>query len=124
MQKDNRGGITSLYIALSGNVPLTIPPGGNHQTTLNYTTAIQEDSNRSKVAVTLTAGREVTLGGCRSRAKATAPLTSRWFRRPRLACQPRRLSIDFVGRRTVLNDGQTLNCVTFALTNMTDGIAI
>jgi hypothetical protein len=119
VQQDNRGGIKSLYIALSGNAPLTIPPSSGHQTTLSYTNAIQEDSNRSRVAVTVTAGRQVTLGGLSIAGKSYGPFDLTLVQAPTPALSVPPLAVDFVGRRTVLNDGQTLNCFTFALTNMT-----
>ena len=45
------------------------------------------------------------------------PLTLVQANTPPLSVPP--LAVDFVGRRTVLNDGQTFNSFTFAITNMT-----
>jgi hypothetical protein len=117
--RDDKGGIKSLYIALSGSKPLSIGPHGYHKTTLTYMRAIQEDSNNSKVTVHVTTGSQVTLGGIPIPKKSFGPfdLTLVQVKTPTLSVPP--LAVDFVGRRTVLNDGQTSNSFTFALTNMT-----
>jgi hypothetical protein len=86
---------------------------------LNYTNAIQEDANRSRVAVTLTAGRQVTLGGVSIPGKSYGPFDLNLVQAPTPALSAPPLAVDFVGRRMVLNDGLTPNCFTFALTNMT-----
>jgi hypothetical protein len=117
---NGNGGIKSLFIALSGNMPLTIPPNGANSATFTYTKAIQEDPNNSKVAVTVTAGSSVTLAGKPIKGKTFGPFDLNLIpaNTPALSAPP--LSLDFVGRRTVLNDGKTFNSFTFALTNMTE----
>lgn len=117
--KDEKGGIKSLYVALQGSKPLSLGPGAHKETTLAYTQAIQEDPNNSKVAVHLTTGTRVTLGGTAIPNKTVGPfdLTLVKDNAPTLSAPP--LAVDFVGRRTVLNDGKTANSFTFALTNMT-----
>lgn len=117
--KDNKGAIKSLYVALSGSQALRIGPGGHNAAPLMYTDAIQEDSNSSRVAVTVTTGRQVTLGGTPIPGRPFGPryLTLVQANTPTLSVPP--LSVDFVGRRTVINDGNTSNSITFALTNMT-----
>jgi Chaperone of endosialidase len=118
--QNGNGGIKSLFIALSGNMPLTIPPNGANTATFTYTKAVQKDPSKSKVAVTLTAGSNVTLAGTPITGKTFGPFDLNLLpaNTPALSAPP--LSLDFVGRRTVLNDGKTFNGFTFALTNMTE----
>ena len=115
--RDEKGGIKSLYVALSGNEPLTIGPGGQNQATLTYTNAIQEDSNNSRIHVTLTTGSQVTLGSNPIPGRPFGPFNLTLVKATVTQSAPP-LALDFVGRRTVLNDGQSCNCFTFALTNM------
>src|ERR1051325_8724703 len=61
-KKDGNGGITSLYVAFLGGEPLRIKNGHPYAATLTYKNAKQEDSNRTKVGVTLTTGHQVALG--------------------------------------------------------------
>ncbi|HEY0038634.1 MAG TPA: hypothetical protein VGB66_18185 [Longimicrobium sp.] len=118
-ETDAQGAVTSLYLALAGSTPLNVPPAGASQAQLTYTTAVQENSGSSKVTVTLEAGSNVTDGGQAIDGKEFGPfpLTLVPAALPPLSVPP--VSVDFVGRRTVLNDGQTLNSFTFALTNLT-----
>ena len=125
IHKDDKGGIDSLYVALSGKTVLKIAPGLSSKAILTYKNALQEDGNNSKVAVTLTAGDRVTLGGNSIKDKSfrMTDLTLVPANAPAQSGSP--FSVDFVGRRTVLNDGLTLNSFTFALTNMTQtGLAL
>lgn len=116
---DEKGAIKSLYLALLGTKPLSLGPGGWNRATLTYTHAVQEDTNNSKVAVRLTTGKQVTLGGAPIPDRSFGPFDLMLVHEnvPTLSAPP--LAVDFVGRRTVLNDGQTSNSFTFALTNMT-----
>lgn len=116
-QLDSSGAIEYAYLAAASTI--TIPAQGNIQAQWTYTTAIQEDPNNSQVAVTITAGQNVTLAGVSIEGKAYGPidLTLVPAGTPALSASP--ISVDFVGRRTVLNDGKTPNSFTFALTNMT-----
>jgi hypothetical protein len=117
--EDGHGGINYVYIALSGNTPLRIASGDSYQAALIYTGAIQENSNSTNVSISLMPGEQVMLGD--------KPLAGFPFTFPALtlvqadtASLPTPpLAVDFVGRRTVLNDGETPNHFTFALTNMT-----
>jgi hypothetical protein len=117
VQSDSQGAIQSAYLA--ADTLITIAPQGSNLADWTYTTAIQEDSNNSQVAVTITAGQNVTLGGVSIEGKTYGPidLTLVPAGTPPLSAAP--ISVDFVGRRTVLNDGKTRNSFTFALTNMT-----
>jgi microcystin-dependent protein len=119
VQEDSKGGIQNLFIALSGSSPVTVAPSHSYSSTLTYKNAIQEDSNNSKLAVTLTAGGNVTIGGTPIERKSFGPFSLNLVppNIPPQSAPP--LAVDFVGRRTVLNDGQTPNIFTFALTNMT-----
>jgi hypothetical protein len=120
VKKDRHGGITNLYIALSGNAPLKIAPDHNLPTTLAYTSAIQEDRNDSNVAVKVAAGDNVTVGGQSIKDRIFGPFNLKLVPAGATRSAPP-ISIEFVGRRTVLNDGLTANEVSFALTNMMDG---
>ncbi len=113
---DSKGAIQTAYLAAASLI--TVSPQGNTQAVLTYTTAIQEDSNNSQVAVTITAGSNVTLAGIAIEGKTFGPidLTLVPAGTPPLSAAP--ISVDFVGRRTVLNDGKTKNSFRFALTNM------
>jgi len=118
VELDSRGAIQTAY--LGAEAPITIAPQGSKKVAeLAYTTAIQEDPNNSQLAVTITAGKNVTLGGASIEGKLYGPfhLTLVPAGAPTLSDAP--ISVDFVGRRTVLNDGKTPNSFTFALTNMT-----
>lgn len=116
--QDDRGRITALYVALSGNTPLSIAPGGRHASTLTYTSAVQADSNSPRIDVTLTSGSGLKLGSNPLPVSSIAfNLTLVQANTPTLSVPP--LAVDFVGRRTVLNDGHTSNSFTFAITNMT-----
>jgi Fe2+ transport system protein FeoA len=122
---DSRGAIQTSHrrdaagVYLAAETPITIAPHGNKVAELTYTTAIQEDPNNSRLAVTITAGQNVTLGGVSIEGKIFGPvdLTLVPAGAPTLSVAP--ISVDFVGRRTVLNDGKTRNSFTFAITNMT-----
>lgn len=115
--RDGRNGITDLYIALSGK-ELSIAPSHTQKTILTYTRAIQQDSNNSQITVHVTTGDRVALGGDKIPNKDVGPfdLTLVQENAPVLTVPP--IAVDFVGRRTVLNDGLTSNDFTFAITNM------
>jgi hypothetical protein len=118
VESDSRGAIQTAYLAAES--PITIPPQVSKKVAeLAYTNAIQEDPNNSQLKVTITAGENVTLGGTSIEGKIYGPfyLTLVPAGAPTLSDAP--VSVDFVGRRTILNDGKTRNSFTFALTNMT-----
>jgi hypothetical protein len=120
VHRDHSDSITSVYIALSGTDPLSIEPGGQYKATMTYTQVKQGDSNSSIVTIKLISGKQVTLTGI-------GPIPGQGFGPFDLTLVPpdtaaqslAPLTVDFVGRRTVLNDGRTPNSFTFALTNMT-----
>jgi len=121
VERDLRGAIKCLYIALSaGSNPLSVPAnGGEYQTDLTYTSAIQEDQNSSLIKVWLTTGQNVKLGEREIPGQVFGPFHLNLVQpnTPTLSAPP--LAVDFVGRRTVLNDGKTDNTFVAALTNMT-----
>ena len=120
VERDQSDAIKFLYIALSGNTSLSIAPGGNQTTSLFYTRAVQEDANSSRIKVFLHTGENIKLGGGAVPAGTRYgpfPLTLVQANAPTLSAPP--ITVDFVGRRTVLNDHKTANKFTFALTNMT-----
>ncbi len=119
-KKDSDGRITALYVALSGRQTLTIAPNTRNKATLIYSDASTKDSKVNRVDVSLTTGQNVLLGG-----QALPPSTYNFFislvqgNTPMISAPP--LAVDFVGRRTVLNNGHSDNSFAFALTNMTEG---
>ena len=117
VELDTHGAIRTAY--LSTETPITLAPQSSNLAEWTYTAAIQEDPNNSQLAVTITAGQNVTLAGVSIEGKTFGPvgLTLVPAGAPALSAAP--ISVDFVGRRTVLNDGKTRNSFTFALTNMT-----
>jgi hypothetical protein len=119
--KGGQGEITSLYVALLGSKPLSLAPNAFYKATLSYTSAIKEDRNNSKIRVNLTNGQGVTLGGTPipNKILGLTDLSLVQDHTPTLSAPP--LAVDFVGRRTVLNDGLTSNSFVFALTNMMPG---
>ncbi len=110
------GSVSSLYIALAGKTPLQIPAGGNYQATLTDVHAVQTDAHQPTTAVKLAAGDNVKLAGKSIKDEKYGPFDLTLVRPSTFAGAP--LAVDFVGRRTVLNDGKTANIVTFSLTNM------
>ena len=117
VEKDGFGGITCLYVAskikitVTNSVPQLIP--------LLYTRAKKEDANSSQVHVlSVIAGENVKLGNTSIKGKSPGPsnLTLVHANTPALSVPP--IAVDFVGRRTLLNDGKTENSFTFAITNM------
>jgi hypothetical protein len=119
---DQKGGIKSLYVALpASSNPLTIKARKFYTTNLIYSHVIQENTNNSKINVTVTAGgKNVTLGGQAIRYPQNTYISSLVLVSASTSSHSASpFSISFVGRRTVLNDGHTPNSVTFALTNMT-----
>jgi cytoskeletal protein CcmA (bactofilin family) len=120
VKRDPSGSITRVYIALSGNKPLSIEPRGHYKATMTYTQVEQGDANSSIVAIKLISGSQVNLTGY-------GPIPDKSFGPFNLTLVPPHtapqslapLSVDFVGRRTVINDGSSPNSFTFALTNMT-----
>jgi hypothetical protein len=114
---DAQGAIRTLYLAATNLT--TIRPQKSNVVELNYTTAIQEDPNNSHLAVTITAGKNVTLGGAPIEGTIYGPFDLTLVPAPAPALSVAPISVDFVGRRTVLNDGVTGNYFTFALTNIT-----
>ena len=117
-ERDEKGGIKFLYVAYAGTEPLKLLPAGENTATLTYTSAIQEDANSTKIRVHLTTGNGVTLGGVPIPGKMILLTDLNLVLDATLSAPP--IAVDFVGRRTVLNDGQTGNSFTFALTNMTE----
>lgn len=121
VERDIHGAIKYLYIALTtGTTPLNLPPnGGHHETELIYTSATQVDANSSLIQVWLTTGGNVNLGTGPIPNTTYGPFNLRLVQpdTPELSAPP--ISVDFVGRRTLLNDGKTGNSFTFAITNMT-----
>lgn len=117
VERDGFGGITVLYVAskieitVTNKVPQLIP--------LMYTRAKKEDANSSQVHVlSVVAGENVKLGNTSIKGKSPGPsnLTLVQANTPALSAPP--IAVDFVGRRTLLNDGKTQNSFTFAITNM------
>lgn len=119
-QKDNDGRITDLYVAVSGK-SLSIAPGDNNKATLIYSDADPKDPNLNEVDVSLTMGQNVALAGQPALPPTTFSFSVSLVQgnTPMSSAPP--LSVDFVGRRTVVNDGHTDNEFSFALTNMTEG---
>ena len=116
---DGHGGMKAVYVALPGNTPLVIPSAGHQTYPFIYTGAIQENSNTPQVNLTLMAGPNVMVGD-HAIAGSSLGLNALTLVRadtPSISAPP--LGVDFVGRRTILNDGVTANDFTFALTNMT-----
>jgi len=119
-KKNGDGRITALYAALSGRQILTIAPNTPNKAKLSYSDASTKDPNVNRVDVSLTTGQNVLLGG-----QALPPSTYNFSislvqgDTPMISTPP--LTVDFVGRRTVLNNGHSDNSFAFALTNMTDG---
>ena len=119
-KKDEDGRIEALYVGLSGIEKLSIVPGAHNTATLIYSDAIPKDPGLNRVNASLTMGQNVALEG-----KPPLPPTTYSFfislvqgNTPMISAPP--LAVDFVGRRTALNDGHSNNCFTFALTNMTE----
>ncbi len=117
VERDGFGGITFLYVAskiditVTNKVPQLVP--------MMYTRAKKEDANSSQVTVlSVTAGENVKLGNTSIKGKSPGPsnLTLVQANTPALSAPP--IAVDFVGRRTLLNDGKTENSFTFAITNM------
>jgi hypothetical protein len=118
-EKDGKG---VLYLAYSGKDALKIQPGQPFQTTLKYENAAKKDANRSEARVTTTAGQNnVAIGGrpITPPAHIYGPGDLTLLPASALPQSVPPIAVDFVGRRTVLNDGHTPNSFTFAITNMT-----
>jgi Chaperone of endosialidase len=116
-ERDEKGGIKFLYVAYEASQTLKLQPTDENVATFTYTSAIQEDANNSKIRVSLSTGNNVTVGGVPIPNKMILLTDLNLVRDTSLSAPP--IAVDFVGRRTVLNDGQTGNNFTFALTNMT-----
>lgn len=116
---DDAGGsaVKTLYLALSGTNKLTIAPLQAQRSTITYTNARQVDPASASIGVTLTAGQNVALGGISTEGHGYGPTSLDLVTTSMIRSTP--LSVDFVGRRSVLNDGATDNSFTFAVTNMT-----
>ena len=114
--RDPFGAIETLYLASAK--ALSIAPSTTQTFTFTYTGAIKVNANSSTVMVSLTAWENVKLGTLPIKGKGYNPtdLTLVKANTPLLSAPP--LAVDFVGRRTVLNDGLTPNTFTFAITNM------
>lgn len=117
--KDSDFRITDLYVALSGSSPLKLAPTKSNKTVLTYSGAKPKDPSASKVTVSVTTGTTgVTVGGVNQANKTiNFDLALVEVNTPSLSVPP--LAVDYVGRRTVLNDGLSDNSFTFAITNMT-----
>jgi hypothetical protein len=112
--------IQFVYVAYPGQADLVIDGNSSRGWTLSYVKAVQSNKNDAQVHVTLTAGEKVTLHGQSIKGREyDADLTLIKSNVPASAAPP--ISVDFVGRRSVLNDGKTPNSLTFALTNMMAG---
>jgi hypothetical protein len=105
------GVIKYLYLALAGGDALTLKPGETKKTVFTYANAIQK--NNSSITVYVITGQNVTIG---NNKMITLDLNLIHENAPTLSAPP--FAVDFVGRRTLLNDGLTENDFTFALTNM------
>ena len=121
VHRDEHGAIDLLYLAYAKVTSLTLNPLGNQNFRLTYTNAIQEDANSSQITVSLKTGSNITLAG---KAVPTDTTYGPFFltlikeNTPMLAAPP--IAVDFIGRRTLINDGKTANGFMFALTNMTE----
>jgi hypothetical protein len=113
--KEN-GAIKYLYMAYAGSKDLSIPAGRSHRVTFGYENAVKQAD--SQITVYLNTVSNVTLGGVDIPNKFIGPFDLDLVQEdaPALSAPP--IAVDFVGRRTVLNDGLTANDFTFAITNM------
>ena len=120
VHKDEHGAIDLLYLAYAKDT-LTLKPLGSQNFRLTYNSAIQEDTNSSQIRVWLKTGSNVTLANTQVPADTTyGPFFLNLIKEntPMLAAPP--IAVDFIGRRTLINDGKTPNGFMFALTNMTE----
>ncbi len=116
--KDPFGAIKYLYIAYT-KPALSIDPGKFQLFRLIYTHAIQENVNSAKVTVTITTGANVNLDSKPIKGQGYVfDLTLTQAKMPTLSASP--IAVEFVGRRSVLNDGKSPNTFAFAITNMTE----
>jgi hypothetical protein len=116
--KDPFGAIKYLYIAYT-KPALSIDPGKFQLFRLIYTHAIQENVNSSKVTVTITTGDNVNLDSRPIKGQGYVfDLTLTQAKMPTLSAPP--IAVQFVGSRSVLNDGRSPNTFAFAITNMTE----
>ena len=112
--------IQIVYLAYRGPEDLVIEPNNEHHGILAYVNAVQSNANDATVHVTLTAGSQVLLGGRSIKGKSyLGNLKLIPSNLPAVSATP--ISVDFVGRRSVLNNSKTPNSLTFALTNMMAG---
>lgn len=119
VHKDEHGAIDLLYLAYAKDT-LTLKSLGSQNFRLTYNGAIQEDTNSSQITVWLKTGSNVTLANTQVPADTTyGPFFLNLIKEntPMLAAPP--IAVDFIGRRTLINDGKTPNGFMFALTNMT-----
>ena len=118
VERDPQGAIEYLYVAFSGPNTIDLSPnGGNHRTEMTYSSAVEKGT--SLIKIMLTTGNNVTLGDQAIPDTGFGPYHLNLVQPnvPTLSAPP--ISVDFVGGRTLLNDGKTDNSVTFAITNRT-----
>lgn len=119
-QTDGDSRITNLYVGVSGTETLSIEPNTINKATLIYSDANPKDPGLNNVDVALTMGQNVSLVGVPRLPPTTYNFSVSLVQgnTPMISASP--LSIDFVGRRSVVNDGHNDNDFTFAITNMTE----
>ena len=120
VHKDQKGAIDLLYLVYAKGT-LTLKPLNSQNFRLTYNGAIQEDTNSSQITVWLKTGTNVTLANTQVPPDTTyGPFYLNLIKEntPMLAAPP--IAVDFIGRRTLINDGETPNGFMFALTNMTE----
>ena len=110
--------ISILYLAYTGPQPLTIVAQDVLKLNLSYNKVIKESTDSIQYSVHT--GHNVTIGGNPIPNQIAGPHQLS-LRAPSVSsggAAP--IAVEFIGRRTLLNDGKTQNALTFALTNLTN----
>lgn len=118
---DAQQNIQVMYLAWAGASDIVISSSSTLTITISYGEAFQEQPHNADTDVTFGLGDKLLIG--------TQPVTSGPVGKETMTLvsggatpsAPPPLSVDFVGRPTLLNDGQTANTLTFALTAMIGG---